>query len=383
MESCFRAGVPGLLVRLLSCLNPFGYIPRGLPRDNWKGYDTPLLAAGEFISERGCLVREERGKPARLVVACIALLVLCILPTRSFSQQFPNRPVNLLMAIGTGGTADTSARMLANSVAKLLGQQVVISNNGGGGGSVALTLLKNEKPDGYHIVGTANQPLTIIPHQRQLPYTLNDFAPVIELSTQPAGVVINADSPWKTLKELIEYARKNPGKVTYTITGAYNIPHLAMMQIAQQEGVHWTAIPVSGDPNMPLLGGHVAAYSGATSWATNVRAGKFRLLAVYSEKRIKSFPDVPTLRELGYDFVGGYSSYIMAPKGTPAAILKSLENAFAKAMEEPEFVQYSRRMEVDLTARSSEEARTVLEAEYNQYDTLYKKLKIPKEGETK
>jgi len=163
-------------------------------------------------------MRRKVWKTSWLMV-CMMFLLMMVGTALSFAQQFPNKPINLVVAVGTGGTADITARMLADSVSKMLGQQVIVSNNGGGGGSVALTFLKNEKPDGYHIAWAANQPLTCIPHQRQVPYTLNDFVPIIEVSTSGAGVVVSAESPWKTFKELIDYAKKNPTKVSYTVTG--------------------------------------------------------------------------------------------------------------------------------------------------------------------
>ena len=336
-----------------------------------------------LITKRRCFMKTANGRMVKLVL-CMAFLVVVIGAAPSFAQQYPNKPINFLVTVPTGGSADTSARILADSASKQLGQPVVVSNNGAGSGSIALTALAQEKPDGYHIAWCSNQPLTLVPHLRQVSYKLNDFVPVMQVSNQPAGLVINADSPWKTLKELVDYAKKNPKKVSYTITGTYMNTHLAMMYIARQEGIEWTAIPVTTDPMIPVLGGHVTGFTGSSSWANNVRAGKLRLLAVYTEKRMQSFPDVPTLRELGYDFVTGFGSYIVAPKGTPSVVLKTLENAFRKAMETPEFMQYSQKIEYDLTYLcSSEDARKNLEAEYTRFSELYTQFKVPKESENK
>ncbi len=328
-------------------------------------------------------MRRKNWKVNGLIAYVVFLLMMMIGTAPSFAQPFPNKPINLLVAVGTGGTADTSARMLAKSVSDILGQPMIVTNNGGGGGTVGIALLAKEKPDGYHLVFCSSQPLTIIPHLRQLPYNPDDIIPVMQMGMQQTGLAVRADAPWKILKELVDYAKKNPKKVTYTITGTYMNTHLAMMYVARQEGIDWTAIPVSGDPNMPLLGGHVTAMSAGSSWATHVREGRYRLLAVHGENRMKSFPDVPTFRELGYNFVGGLTTYILAPKGTPSTVLQTLESAFRKAMENPEFLQYQQKIEQELTALSSEVSRKYLEAEYKRYGELCEQFKVPKESESK
>jgi tripartite-type tricarboxylate transporter receptor subunit TctC len=168
-----------------------------------------------------------------------------------------------------------------------------------------------------------------------------------------SGVVVKADSPWKTFKELVAYAKQNPGKVTYAVTSA-NVPmDLAMQFVAKKEGLRWTAVPTPGsDPNTMLLGGHVSVYSGSTSWIPHVQSGAFRLLAMHSAERMKEFPDAPTFRELGYDFVHESEGVLLARRGTPESVIKRLDDAFGKALEDKEVVDLYTKLGVNLVYRN-------------------------------
>ena len=222
-----------------------------------------------------------------------------------------------------------------------------MSNNGGGAGTVAMELLSKAKPDGYQLVSCPQTPLVEIPHLRKIPYKYDQIQPVMQFAEPYGGLVVQKDAPFNSLKDLIEYARKNPGKVTYTTSGTLTPWHIAMMYVGKQENVQWTAVPVpGGDPNMPLLGGHVTAFTAASSWKRYIDQDKIKLLVVYSEKRMPAFPNVPTLKELGYDFVVETNYVIYAPAGTPAPIVKKLDEAFKKAMDDPEFIAYMKKAEM-------------------------------------
>jgi tripartite-type tricarboxylate transporter receptor subunit TctC len=313
----------------------------------------------------------------------MCVFFLFLIPTLVFAQEFPTKPINILMSFTPGQSVDVSIRMLANTAQKFLGQPFIVSNNGGGGGSVALGIVAKEKPDGYHLVGCASTGLILIPQFRTVPYKLDDFIPIMHYGAPQTGLVVRADSPWKTLKEFIDYAKKNPGKVTYSTTGAGTPPHLAMENIGKVEGgIQWTMIPYTGGtPDVPLLGGHVTACSGGASWLPQVRAGSLRILATYGEKRMKSYPDVPTLKDLGYDIVTPVVFMLAAPKGTPSPVIKKLDEAFRKAMDDPEFVRYLESMEIDVSYRNHENTKKYLEEAYSCLGKLVMELKIPKEPE--
>jgi tripartite-type tricarboxylate transporter receptor subunit TctC len=196
-----------------------------------------------------------------------------------------------------------------------------------------------------------------------------------------SGLAIKADSPWKTLKEFVEYAKKNPDKVTYSTFGIGTTTHLSMEYIAKKEGIRWTHVPMQGSSAAvtALLGGHVTAISVDTTWAPHVRAGAFRLLGTHGEKRMKSFPDVPTFRELGYDYVNPTIFMYAAPKGTPQPIVNKLDEAFHKAMDEPEFTRTMAQLDLDIQYRNSEQTKKFLQEQYVLLGKMIRDFNIPTE----
>ncbi len=311
--------------------------------------------------------------------------VLLLIPILSSAQPYPTKPINILVGFAPGGTMDVSTRVLAGKAEKFLGQPFLVSNNGGGGGSVALGIVAKERPDGYYLAGCTSTGLIRIPQFRTVPYKLEDFVPIMHFGAPQTGIVVKTDSPFKTLKDLVDYAKKNPGKVTYSSTGVGSPMHLAMEYVAKQEGIQWTHVPYPGStPALTaLLGGHVTAQSGSTEWIPQIRAGAVRLLGTHGEKRMKAFPEVPTFRELGYDFINETVFMVAAPNGTPSAILKRLEEAFHKAMDDPEFIQTMERMEIEITYRNAEDTKKYLEEAYARLGKMIIELKLPKEPEKK
>lgn len=311
--------------------------------------------------------------------------LIFLIPALSFSQTYPTKPISILVGFAPGGTMDVSTRVLAGKAEKSLGQPFIITNNGGGGGSVALGIVAKEKADGYSLAGCTSTGLIRIPQFRAVPYRLEDFVPLMHFGAPQTGVVVRSDSPFKTFRELVEYGKKNPGKVTYSSTGVGSPMHLAMEYVGKQEGIQWTHVPYPGStPALTaLLGGHVTAQSGSTEWIPQIKAGAVRLLGTHGEKRMKLFPDVPTFRELGYDFINETVFMVAAPKGMPLAIVKKLEEAFHKAMDDPEFIQTMEKMEIEITYRNSEDTKKYLEEAYARLGKMITELKIPKEPEKK
>ena len=328
-------------------------------------------------------MEQARHKIEKTMLLC-GILFFSI-PALLHSQEYPTKSINTLITFSPGGSADPSMRLLASKTEKFLGQPFIISNNGGGGGSVAMAILAKEKPDGYHLAGCSSTSLIRIPQFRTVPYKLEDFVPIMHFGAPPSGLVVKADSPWKTLKEFVEYAKKNQGKVTYSSMGIGSPMHLAMEYIAKQEGIQWTHVPYSGSGPafLALLGGHVTAQSGSSESFPHVREGTIRLLAIHHEKRFKSFPDVPTFRELGYDFINESVFMFAAPKGTPPSIVKKLDEAFRKGMEDPEFIQTMEKLEIVVSYRNSEDTKKYLEDAYVRLGRMIRELKLPKEPEKK
>jgi tripartite-type tricarboxylate transporter receptor subunit TctC len=307
--------------------------------------------------------------------------LLFLVPFSLVAQEYPTKPINLIVSHGPGGTMDVSARLLAKSAEKILGQPFVITNNGGGGGSVAFGILQKEKPDGYYLVSGADFPTVLLPQFRDLPYKFEDFTFVMEYGeSQTTAILVRADSPWKTLKDLVEYAKKNPNKVSWGVSGVGTGQYLAMAYVARQEGIQWTAVPYpSGDPNLLLLGNNVQAGVSGASHLPFVKAGQLRILATCGTERPKSSPEVPTLKELGYDYSTVARCIISAPKGTPLPVVKKLDDAFRRSMDNPEFTKYMESFDYTIKYVNHEELMPRQTQEKKRIEKLITELKIPKE----
>lgn len=323
----------------------------------------------------------------RAVLSAVMLAcVLCVMAGSSVEGQpaYPAKQIDLLIGYAPGGIVDVSERFLAGKAEKILGQPMVITNNGGGGSAVAVAIVATKPPDGYSVAGCASTGLVRIPQFRTVPYKWDDLTPIMHFATPIlTSLVVRSDSPFKTVKDLVEYARKNPGKVTYSTTGVGSPMHMGMEYVAKQESIKWTHIPYPGSMPafMALLGGHVTAQAGAAECVPYIKEGKVRLLATISEKRVKTFPDVPTLRELGYDIFNETVFMFATPKGTPQPIIDKLDNAFHKSMADPDFNSLMAKLEMEPSYRNSADTMKYLEDAHGRIGKLIRELKIPREDE--
>jgi len=234
---------------------------------------------------------------------------------------------------------DASGRAICSAAEKILGQSFVMTNKGGGGGSVALGLLKGEKPDGYTLSVVSSTGLIRVPLRRKMPFKpLSDFRFIFCFASPTSAIMVKPDSKFKTLQEVVQYARENPGKVKYATPGAGTPLHLAMLVIAKKEKINWIHIPVDGSAQVAqaVMGGHVDLGHGA--WKFH-KSGQLRALASCTQKRMKEFPEVPTMIELGYDYYNDSFFGIFAPKGIEESKIKILEDAFEKANQDPKFIR--------------------------------------------
>ncbi len=275
------------------------------------------------------------------VLAWLAAIAVCsgsVIP--AIAAEYPARAINLIVPWAAGGSTDTCMRVLAENASKHLGQPVIVENKPGGGGTVGpATMAATAKPDGYTI---SQIPLGVfrLPHTMKTTWDpLTDFTYIIQLTGYTYGIVVKKDAPWNTLKELVDFAKANPGKVTYATPGVGVMQHVTMEKLARKEGIKWIHVPQKGGIEVitATLGGHVMVGAETSGWAPQVESGDLRLLAVWTGQRTKKWPDVPTLKELGYDIVA-YSPFgIAGPKGMAPQVVKTLHDAFKKAMDEPSF----------------------------------------------
>jgi tripartite-type tricarboxylate transporter receptor subunit TctC len=303
----------------------------------------------------------------RCAIFAVILVGTLAIADPSFAQEkFPSKPINMVIGYGAGGSTDISTRPIALAAGKILGQPVVIVNKPGGASSVALLGLKTEKPDGYTI-GTMSPGGFLAPYLRKAGYDpIKDFTHIMQFSIYQYGLVVRSESPWKSLKELIEYARANPGKVRYSTSGVGNAQHLVMERLAIAEKIKWTLIPYeSGEEAVTaLLGGHVEAASQTTTWKKYVESGRFRLLAFYGEKRMPDYANTPTLIDLGYNITAiPEFMVITGPKGMPPQIVETLHQGFKKAMEDPDFIRITNSMDAPPSYRGPQDlAKRLVEA---------------------
>ena len=282
--------------------------------------------------------RGSRLVTASLFLPSIVALMISFFPAEA-NAEFPERPITIYISMAPGGSVDICTRSISAAAEKTLGKPIIIENRAGGGGTVAYALVANAKPDGYTLCGGVSTGIVRAPQMQKVTFKpLKSFTPLIAYAKPYNGIVVKNDAPWKTFKELIEYAKKNPNKIKYGTGGIGTAMHHAMAFVEHQDGIKWIHVPYKGnaDALTALLGGHVDVASVGPEWVPFVKSGTMRLLAVTEEKRNPNFADVPTLKDLGYDFANETVFCIVGPAGLPADIAKKLEAAFTKAAESQE-----------------------------------------------
>ncbi len=272
------------------------------------------------------------------------------------AQDFPTRPITVIVPWPAGGSTDTHLRKLGEIATRYLGQPIIVENRPGAGGMLGPAgMASNARPDGY----TLSQ-LTVSafrqPYIQKVDWDpLRDFTYIIGISGYTFGVVVKADSPIKSFNEFLAYGKANPGKLSYGSTGNGTSPHLLMEEVAAKTGVQLLHVPFKGnaDSTQALMGGHVMAQSDATGWGKFVDAGTFRLLVTFGEQRARW--GAPTAKELGYDVVS-YSPYgIVGPRGMDPKVVKILHDAFKKAIDDPDHQKVLQQLDQVYWYRSSED----------------------------
>jgi tripartite-type tricarboxylate transporter receptor subunit TctC len=296
------------------------------------------------------------------------------------AQDYPTKPINLIIQYPPGGSTDLTGRALAIGAKKYLGQPIICENKAGGGGTVGVALVAAKPADGYTIGIITSSP-TMAFHMGKLNFhPLNDLTPIMRWGNYLFGIVVRADSQWKTIQELIQYAKQNPEKISYGSPGVGTPPHLAMEELSLASGLKFTHIPAKGiaENNTALLGGHIDMVSDSSGFAPLVDAGKFRLLATWGEKRCTRYPQAPTIKEVGYDVVARSHLGIIGPKGMPKPIVAKLADAFRKAMDDPEFISVMKKFDMDNYYLGTEDYEKYMKADFENIGKLVHKLGLDK-----
>ena len=259
-------------------------------------------------------------------------------------EHYPSRGIQMVVPFPPGGVADLTARPVAAAMEKIVKQPVVVVNKTGAAGAVGMSFVANGKPDGYTVL-MALSSISIIPEadklfDRKPAYTMDQLTPIALISADPTIFVVRADSPWKTVKEFVEDAKKRPGEISFSSSGVYGTLHMATEMFAHAAGIQLNHIPYSGaGPALTaILGGHVDTLaSGPAVVLPHIKAGKLRPLAGWGAKRVAVLPDVPTFKELGYDIEFYIWAGVFVPTGTPAPVVKTLRDAIRQVVKSPEF----------------------------------------------
>lgn len=310
----------------------------------------------------------------------LALAAGLLCPLAAFAQGFPARPVTLLITFPAGGPTDIAGRALAEATSKYLGQPVVVENRPGATGTLGAAALANARPDGYTVSMT---PITVLrlPHMENVAYDpMKDIAYVMGVSGYVFAVIVRADAPWKTMAELVAHAKANPGAVSYGSHGIGGSVHLAMEELSTAQGVKFNHIPYKGSADMltAMLGGHLAVAVDSTGAVPHVAAGKARVLAVFTERRVPVWPDAPTLTELGYGIVSTSPYGIGVPAATPPAVIKVLHDAFKKGLEDPIHTRTLEKYNQPVWYLSSEDYTRFAREQYEKERLLIERIGLTK-----
>lgn len=291
--------------------------------------------------------KEDNSMPRKLLSVILIVLSLGVIAVPySHGKDYPTKPIEVLVTYGPGGTSDLITRLIAEIAKKYIGQPMFVSNRPGAGGTTAVSEIINARPDGYKIIYMPNNYLATTIKTQKIPFDPNYIIPLINLVELKQGLIVKADSPWKTLGQLLDYAKQNPGKLRWNHTGRGIGQYLSASYIFKRAGVETIDIPYKASPDQvaALLGGHTdAAAMVYATGKTYMQAGSIRYLVFFANQRYTEPADVPCGAELGFpEYFTTYSG-IYVHKDTPEDIKHTLFDTFKKIYDDPEF---KKKMEI-------------------------------------
>ena len=296
-------------------------------------------------------------------------------------EPYPTRPITLVVPFPPGGIADLTARPLAPALERVLKQPVVVSNKAGAAGAVGMQSVAIAKPDGYTLLlGLVS--ISIIPEvdalfARPPAYTRDQFVGIARLNADPPILVVGAETPWKSVKELLEDAKRRLGEITYTSSGIYGASHVPMEMLLQSVGVRMRHLPTTGGgpATTAVLGGHASMWASPPAVALpHLKSGKLRALATWGAARLAAFPDVPTLRELGYDVEYYLWAGLFAPRNVPAHVVKTLRDAAGQAVQDPEFKGAMAKIETPIAYQDADDFKAWWERDAQTLAAVVKRI---------
>jgi tripartite-type tricarboxylate transporter receptor subunit TctC len=309
------------------------------------------------------------------ILAAAWVILLGALPVGA--QEWPTKSIEVVVGYAPGGGTDMVSRAIADVAAKYLGQPLVVNNKPGATGIIGSQYVFNSKPDGYTLLVAGGSETVSVPHFKSLPFSpINDFDPVIRLMVERIGFYVRTDSPWKTMKDFIADAKKNPEKYSYATAGLGGMHHATMLVTEKRAGIRMTHVPHKGGAETltALAGGHVnVAMASPNEAYALVQGGRVRCLAITALERSPTEPNAPTMRELGYDvYIDNQKGFVL-PKGVPQPIRQKLHDGVKKAYDDPQFRAGAEKLKLELSYLNGEDFRKALKAMYDQIGDSVKK----------
>lgn len=309
----------------------------------------------------------------------VALAASAALPTVAAAQQYPVKAIRFIVPFAPGGPTDIMSRALAEKLTARLGQQIVVDNRGGAGGSIGTAIAARSTPDGYTIVighiGTLAINVSLYPRLEYDP--VKDFAPISMIATLPLGLFVNANVPVKSVAELVALAKAKPGQINFGSAGNGSATQMAGAMFKTMAGIDIVHVPYKGNAAslVDLVAGRVQMmFSNLLTTAPHVKAGRLRAIAISTAKRSQQAPDLPTIAESGvpgYDYAPWYG--ILAPAGTPRAIVMRLNREIGQIINTPEMKERFRKQGIDLVTSTPEAFAELIRREIPKWREIVKK----------
>lgn len=317
--------------------------------------------------------------------AALALASFVVLGVPAFAQSFPaGKPIEMTVMFGAGSAADVTARQLAEGMAKVLATPVPVVNRTGAGGAVGYLHLSQQKADGYSIVWSSNSISTNF-HSGALPFDYKNLEHVARVTIENPAIAVKASAPWKTLKELVDYAKANPDKVRVGNSGTGSHTHIAAVALFNSVGAKITSVPFSaGQATVNLLGDRIeAAVQFPQAFVSHVKNGDLRVLGMLGTIPDPSFPDAKTAKSMGYKVGLDLWRGIAVPKGTPKAVIAKLQDAIKKTVESKEFIEAGKKIGFTPAYQPSDTFTKMIAADDANLAVVMKDLGLKKDGDPK
>jgi tripartite-type tricarboxylate transporter receptor subunit TctC len=295
------------------------------------------------------------------------------------AQSYPNKPIRIVIPFPPGNTTDIMSRLIAPKMTERLGQTVIVENRPGASGMLGLDLVAKAAPDGYTIACVQGGNMVVLPHtSKNVPYdALKDFAPIAVTTTNYLAIVANPNAPFRSIGEMVAYAKANPGKLTVATNGEGGFPHLAFEHLRTMAGIQYTHVPYKGSAAIAtdIIGGQVqAGIDGITGMTPHIKSGRLRILATTNKTRPALWPDTPVAAEdvPGYES-GGWFGYA-APAATPRGIVLRLNEEINRAIKSPEVTEKLLGLGLIIVTEPPDYFAALLKSDFDKYGKLVKDI---------